>query len=124
MSVALDKACGYCKSTKHMRKKGRQHKMGPIGECVCPKCEMRITHRRGVPCQEERCPRCQVRMLRVDSDDYQLWMKKKTTKTVAVGTTTGLERWGWLSLMVNVMLLGLHGVLTLASGSLSDLAPS
>jgi cation diffusion facilitator family transporter len=45
--------------------------------------------------------------------------EKKTTKTVAVGTTIGLERWGWLSLMVNVMLLGLHSLLALASGSLA-----
>lgn len=60
-----------------MTKKERQHKMGPFGECICPKCEVRIDHRQGVPCQEEQCPECGAKMLRVGSDDYELWMKKK-----------------------------------------------
>jgi hypothetical protein len=63
-----------------MMKKERQHKMGPIGECICPKCEARITHRQGVPCQEERCPTCGAKMLRIGSDDYQLWMNKRQGK--------------------------------------------
>jgi len=64
-----------------MTQKERQHKMGPIGECICPKCEARITHRQGVPCQEERCVACGAKkMLRVGSDDYQLWMNKRQHK--------------------------------------------
>ena len=60
-----------------MTQKEHQHKMGPIGECICPKCEARIPHRRGVPCQEEQCLACGAKkMLRVGSDDYQLWMNK------------------------------------------------
>ena len=56
--------------------KTRQHKLGPKGECICPKCETRVAHRRGVRCQEEHCPSCGSRMLRVGSDDYQLWLNK------------------------------------------------
>ena len=59
-------------------KKARQHKMGAVGECICPKCEVRIAHRRGIPCQDERCPACDSKMLRVGSDDYQLWAEKKS----------------------------------------------
>ena len=56
--------------------KPRQHKLGPAGECICPKCETRIAHRRGVRCHEEHCPGCGSRMLRVGSDDHQLWLNK------------------------------------------------
>jgi hypothetical protein len=64
-----------------MTQKERHHNMGPIGECICPKCEARIPHRRGVPCQEEHCPACGAKkMLRVGSDDYQLWMNKRQHK--------------------------------------------
>ena len=31
----------------------------------------------------------------------------------------GLERWGWLSLLVNVVLVGLHGMIAVTSGSLA-----
>ena len=62
-------------------KKERQHKMGPVGECICPKCEACIEHRRGIPCQDERCPECGAKMLRVGSDDYQLWAAKKASLT-------------------------------------------
>lgn len=54
----------------------QQHKLGPAGECICPKCRTRIPHQRGVRCQEESCPACGAKMLRVGSDDYQLWLKK------------------------------------------------
>jgi predicted amidophosphoribosyltransferase len=59
-----------------MIRKERQHRMGPVGECICPGCRARIAHRRGVPCQEERCPECGAKMLRVGSDHYRLWVKK------------------------------------------------
>lgn len=61
-------------------KKERQRKMGPVGECICPKCEARTPHQRGVPCQDERCPECGAKMLRVGSDDYQLWANKRRAK--------------------------------------------
>jgi len=32
--------------------------LGPGGECVCPKCEHRVPHQRGVPCFQRKCPKC------------------------------------------------------------------
>ena len=55
----------------------RQHKMGPVGECICPKRKARNGHRRRIPCQEEHCPACGAKMPRVGSDDYQLWLNKQ-----------------------------------------------
>lgn len=54
--------------------------MGGGGNCVCPKCETAIPHRRGVRCQEERCPACGAKMLREGSEHHELWMKKKKKK--------------------------------------------
>jgi ribosomal protein S27AE len=31
-----------------------------------------------VPCQEERCPECGAKMLRVGSEHYDRWMAKKS----------------------------------------------
>ena len=55
--------------------------MGSGGDCVCPKCEIVIPHRRGVRCQEERCPECGAKMLRAGSDHHELWIKKKKAGT-------------------------------------------
>jgi Zn finger protein HypA/HybF involved in hydrogenase expression len=60
-----------------MSQGAKLHAMGTGGECICTKCETRTGHRRDVPCQKERCPDCGAGMLRVGSDHYQLWLKKK-----------------------------------------------
>ncbi len=54
----------------------RNHIMGSGGNCVCPKCGYRAPHRRGLPCQEERCPKCGAKMLREGSYHHELWKKK------------------------------------------------
>jgi predicted amidophosphoribosyltransferase len=54
----------------------REHTMGADGECICPKCQKTVPHRRGVPCQEEHCPECGAKMLRVGSRHHQLWQQK------------------------------------------------
>ena len=54
----------------------REH-LGAEGECICPRCEKRFAHRRGIPCQQERCPDCNAKLLRVGSAHYDLWVKKK-----------------------------------------------
>jgi predicted amidophosphoribosyltransferase len=61
-----------------MNKRQTEHSMGPSGECVCPKCASVIPHRRGVPCQEERCPDCGAKLLRRGSRHHELWLQKKS----------------------------------------------
>jgi hypothetical protein len=63
----------------------RHHELGPGGSCICPKCETTVPHRDGVRCQDERCPHCGAKMLRVGSHHHELWREKKgNTET---GTT-------------------------------------
>jgi len=52
--------------------------MGAGGYCICPKCDERIAHKRGVPCQEEQCPKCGQKMMREGSYHHQLLMKKRS----------------------------------------------
>ena len=51
--------------------------MGSGGYCICPKCDYRIPHRSGVPCQEERCPNCGVKLMREGSYHHELLLQKK-----------------------------------------------
>ncbi len=51
--------------------------MGPGGYCFCPKCEFRKPHHPGVPCREERCPKCGTRLIREGSEHHRLIEKKK-----------------------------------------------
>jgi hypothetical protein len=59
-----------------------KHNMGCGGNCICPKCGEQISHRRGTPCQEERCPKCDTKMLREGSFHHELWDKKRSRKQV------------------------------------------
>ena len=38
--------------------------LGPGGECVCPKCGTRAPHQRGIPCYQQKCPKCGSPMTR------------------------------------------------------------
>lgn len=53
----------------------RQMKRG--GECICPKCKKTIKHTSGVPCRDEKCPKCNTKMLRKGSEHYDNWIKKQ-----------------------------------------------
>ena len=55
--------------------------MGRGGTCLCPACGHRIPHQRGVPCQEERCPKCGKKMLREGSYHHDLLIKKKAKES-------------------------------------------
>lgn len=37
---------------------GRGQGIGGTAECVCPKCSEKVPHQRGVPCINEKCPKC------------------------------------------------------------------
>ena len=56
----------------------QQERMGAGGSCVCPKCDRRMPHSRGVPCQEEKCPDCGAKMLREGSYHHGLLEKKRS----------------------------------------------
>jgi len=56
------------------------HEMGPGGRCVCPRCGFESPHRRGVHCQDERCPECGARMLRVGSQHHRLWRARQQSR--------------------------------------------
>ena len=58
----------------------RRHDMGSGGFCICPKCEEETPHHKGVRCQDEKCPRCGVKLLRKDSYHHQLFEEKQTKK--------------------------------------------
>ncbi len=38
--------------------------LGPGGDCVCPNCGTRTPHQRGIPCYEQKCPKCGSLMTR------------------------------------------------------------
>lgn len=55
----------------------RKQGMGPEGFCVCPKCEVKIPHRAGMPCRDEKCPNCGAKMVREGSYHHLLIEEKK-----------------------------------------------
>jgi predicted amidophosphoribosyltransferase len=60
--------------------------LGPGGTCICPRCETRVPHRRGVRCRDERCPHCGAGMLREGSEHHRNWLeKRRQTKRATLG---------------------------------------
>lgn len=57
-----------------------KYRMGSVGYCVCPKCGEKISHRRSVPCQDEKCPGCGANMLREGSHHHKLFQEKQEEK--------------------------------------------
>jgi NAD-dependent SIR2 family protein deacetylase len=66
------------KGIKEVNMNNTNH-MGVSGNCICPKCGFKTSHKRGVPCQEEKCRKCGAKMLREDSIHHQL-LKKRNDK--------------------------------------------
>jgi uncharacterized protein (DUF983 family) len=54
-----------------------RHDMGEGGNCICPKCGERKVHKRGIPCQDEKCSKCGSKMLREGSYHHELLIKKQ-----------------------------------------------
>ncbi len=55
----------------HSRGQGRRRRMGgfaagPEGYCVCTKCGYKILHQRGIPCHQQKCPKCGSPMIRAN----------------------------------------------------------
>jgi len=38
--------------------RGKGQGLGGTEECVCPKCGEKVSHTRGVPCTQTKCPKC------------------------------------------------------------------
>ncbi len=43
---------------------GEPKAAGPAGSCVCPQCGQRSPHERGIPCVEQKCPKCGIALTR------------------------------------------------------------
>lgn len=48
----------------HGRMGGNLPGSGPSGKCACPKCGAEKSHQVGVPCYEQKCPKCGTVMVR------------------------------------------------------------
>ncbi len=50
---------------------------GVAGFCICPGCDYKIKHAPGIPCGSLLCPHCNIRMVREDSEHYQIILNKR-----------------------------------------------
>lgn len=41
---------------------GRGQGMGGTEICICPQCKEEFTHPRGIPCIEQECPKCKIKL--------------------------------------------------------------
>lgn len=59
--------------------------------CICPKCNLRIEHKQGIPCANSLCPECNIRMMRENSINHQIVInkKKKPMKKLAIPVSEG-----------------------------------
>lgn len=46
------------------RGQGNRPGSGPGGYCVCPNCNYKTSHTRGVPCNTIKCPQCSTMMIK------------------------------------------------------------
>jgi len=43
----------------------------PGGSCICPECGWRTEHQPGVPCRRQRCPHCDVSLMREGGERHR-----------------------------------------------------
>lgn len=43
---------------------GGPYAAGPGGNCICPSCGKTVPHQAGVPCYQQKCPKCGASMVR------------------------------------------------------------
>lgn len=52
-------------------------KQGMEGNCICPNCDLLLPHEAGVPCSSLLCPKCDIRMIRENSEHHKLILNKR-----------------------------------------------
>jgi predicted DNA-binding protein (UPF0251 family) len=62
---------------RHHGHHGQGGGMGAEGFCVCPKCDHKVSHRPGIPCNTLLCPHCNIRLIREGSAHHQRIMEMK-----------------------------------------------
>jgi len=43
---------------------GNKPGSGAGGNCICPACGTKISHKQGIPCNSAACPKCGAKMVR------------------------------------------------------------
>jgi hypothetical protein len=46
------------------RMAGNRPGVGPVGNCICPRCGEKVPHQRAIPCYNLKCPKCGIGMVR------------------------------------------------------------
>ncbi len=62
------------------KKNQTRYNMGEGGYCICLKCEIRLEHIKGNPCQVEKCPKCGEQMFSENS--YHHLSEKNTNSMI------------------------------------------
>ncbi len=57
---------------------GARNRSGAGGYCVCTRCGERLPHRAGIPCRQERCPKCGAAMIREGFYHHKVIEEKKS----------------------------------------------
>ena len=53
---------------------------GSDGACICPRCGLRQPHQPGRPCKRERCPECNVPLLREGGEHHRAFLERQKAK--------------------------------------------
>lgn len=59
-----------------------QNKNKEYDSCICVHCNTRIPHERGIPCRQNKCPKCGRIMFKEGSYHHQLYLKKIVDKKI------------------------------------------
>jgi len=79
MKTIDNRGIGY--AGRHHRHRHYDHSAHNDDFCVCPRCDEKTPHRRGVPCRQETCPHCGAKsLLREGSEHHQLYLEKQAKK--------------------------------------------
>lgn len=56
---------------------GRGGGLGAVGKCVCTKCGYQVAKKAGMPCIEQRCPKCGTALFREGGVHYTKTINKQ-----------------------------------------------